>query len=131
MSSQPAPPIYHPVKADGPYSLSVRSEGSFLFVSGQGPWNPTTGTYERGTIARQTELTLETIRYITEQAGASLKDVVSCRVFLQPLTEETFSEMNAVYERYFVGERPTRTTVGAQLLGIDVEIDCILRLPKK
>ncbi|HWL51587.1 MAG TPA: RidA family protein [Chthoniobacteraceae bacterium] len=118
-----------PVSADGPYSLCLRNDGPLLFISGQGPWNPETGSYERGSIARQTELTLETIKAIAERAGARLEDAVRCRVFLQPLTRETFEEMNAVYARYFPGERrPVRTTVGAGLLDIDVEIDCVIGL---
>lgn len=118
-----------PVSADGPYSLCLRSDGPLLFISGQGPWNPETGSYERGSIARQTELTLETIKAIAERAGARLEDAVSCRVFLQPLTQATFEEMNAVYARYFQSERrPVRTTVGAGLLDIDVEIDCVIEL---
>lgn len=122
-------PASIPVSADGPYSLCRRSDGPLLFISGQGPWNPETGSYERGSIARQTELTLETIKTIAERAGARLEDAVSCRVFLQPLTKETFEEMNTIYSRYFRGDnRPVRTTVGAGLLDIDVEIDCVIRL---
>jgi enamine deaminase RidA (YjgF/YER057c/UK114 family) len=37
--------------------------------------------------------------------------------------------MNAVYERYFAPPRPARTTIGADLIGIKVEIDCIARVP--
>jgi len=120
---------HHPVSADGHYSLALASPGPFLFVSGQGPWNPERGVYERGSIARQTKLTLETIRFILEQNGATMENIVSCRVFLQPLTAETFEEMNGVYCRYFPSNRPVRTTVGAQLLDIDVEIDCIASMP--
>jgi len=120
----------HFVKPGGPYSLSRLTNKPLLFISGQGPWNPETATYERGSIARQTALTLETIKSIVEREGGRLENAVSCRVFLQPLTEETFAEMNEVYARYFgnEGKRPVRTTVGAQLLGLDVEIDCVVEM---
>jgi 2-iminobutanoate/2-iminopropanoate deaminase len=38
--------------------------------------------------------------------------------------------MNAVYERIFPAPLPARTTVGAQLPGIKVEIDCVAVLPE-
>ena len=64
-----------------------------------------------------------------EAAGGTMADVVSCRVFLQPLNRATFDEMNGVYSKYFGEHKPARTTVGSTLLGIDVEIDCIVKLP--
>ena len=40
-----------------------------------------------------------------------------------------FAAFDAVYEEYFHGARPVRTTVGSQLLGILVEIDVIALRP--
>jgi enamine deaminase RidA (YjgF/YER057c/UK114 family) len=37
--------------------------------------------------------------------------------------------MNAVYKEFFKGDYPARTTVGAQLMNMAVEIECIVRLP--
>ncbi len=82
----------------------------------------------RGSVAEQTTLTLECLKRVILAAGAKVKDVVSCRVFLQQLTESTFAEMNAAYGAFFEGEKPVRTTIGCQLLNIDVEIDCIVRI---
>lgn len=115
--------------AGAPYSLGVVAEGKFLFVSGQGPYDPEKGAFVRGGIAEQTELTLKNVQRVVEAAGGSMKNVVSCRVFLQPLDEQNFKIMNEVYERFFPeGSRPVRTTVGATLLKIDVEIDAIVAL---
>jgi enamine deaminase RidA (YjgF/YER057c/UK114 family) len=33
--------------------------------------------------------------------------------------------MNEVYARYFGDAKPVRATIGAQLLGFDVEIECV------
>ncbi len=52
---------------------------------------------------------------------------VRCGVFLADLDD--FGRMNAVYERFFPVPRPARTTVGTQLLGFKVEIDCVALLP--
>ena len=108
-----------------PYSLGVIGEGKFLFVSGMTPFDPVKGSIDRGSISRQTELVLENIKNVLVAGGASLSDVVSCRVYLSNLTAETFREMNGVYDRYFGEAKPARATVGAQLLGFDVEIECI------
>jgi len=109
----------------GPYSLGVMAEGRFIFVSGMTPFDPVTGKIERGTIAQQTELVLENVRKVLGASGASLADVVSCRVYLSNLTDETFKEMNAVYSTHFAESLPARATIGVQLLGMDVEIECI------
>ena len=109
----------------GPYSLGVVAEGRFLFVSGMTPFDPATGKIERGSVSRQTELVLENIKSVVAAGGASLADVVSCRVYLSNLTPESFREMNEVYARYFGESRPARATIGAQLLGFDVEIECV------
>ena len=113
----------------GPFSNGVVSEGKFLFVSGQGPWDPEKEAFHRGSIAEQTERTLRCIERVAREAGATVADVVSCRVFLQPLTAETFAEMNAVYARFFGDHKPSRTTIGCTLLGIDVEIDAVIQIP--
>jgi 2-iminobutanoate/2-iminopropanoate deaminase len=94
------------------------------------PWDPSTGRIERGTVAEQTRLVLENIRRIVTEAGVSLSDTVSCRVYLADLTQDNFKEMNAVYAEYFTGENPpARATVGARLPGdFDVEIECVVAM---
>ena len=117
-------------KPAGPYSLGIIADGKFLFVAGQGPYNPKTGKVERGTIEEQTELTLNNIKAIIETAGGKMENAVSCRVFLQPLDTQTFERMNKVYQKFWGSTPPVRTTIGAQLLNIDVEIDCIVALDR-
>lgn len=114
--------------AIGPYSLAVAAEGKFLFVSGMTPMDPATGKMSGGTVAEQTRLVLENMRKVVEGAGGKLTDIVSVRVFLAQLTEKNFAEMNEVYKEFFVGEFPARTTVGVQLLNMQVEIECVVRL---
>jgi 2-iminobutanoate/2-iminopropanoate deaminase len=113
----------------GPYSLAVQTSGPLLFVSGMTPWDPVTGKIERGSVAEQTRLVLENIKRVVEGSGANLADTVSCRVYLSELNPEAFKEMNAVYAEYFAGDHPpARATIGAQLLGFDVEIECVVAL---
>ena len=113
----------------GPYSLGIVAEGKFIFVAGMTPYDPSTGKIERGTIAQQTELVIKNIENILAQAGATLANAVSCRVYLSELTQENFKEMNEVYVRMFGDSKPARATIGAQLLGFDVEIECVAVLP--
>ena len=115
-------------KTTSPYSAGVISEGKFLFISGQGPFDPAAGKFARGSVAEQTTLTLECLKRVIVTAGAKVEDVVSCRVFLQQLTESTFAEMNGAYGAFFGKDKPARTTIGCQLLNIDVEIDCIVKV---
>jgi 2-iminobutanoate/2-iminopropanoate deaminase len=109
----------------GAYSPGIVAEGRFVYVSGQGPTRD--GIIVGETTAEQTKIVLENLAAVLEQAGASLADVVKCGVFLQDIAD--FAAMNAVYAEMMPAPLPARTTVGADLTGIKVEIDCIAVLP--
>lgn len=111
----------------GAYSQGLRV-GDFIFVSGQGPLNPVTGAVVGETIEEQTARTIENIKAILEAGGASLADVVKVSAHLTDLS--MFERYNKVYASYFPDPKPTRTTVGSQLLGIMVEIDAIAYVGK-
>jgi 2-iminobutanoate/2-iminopropanoate deaminase len=96
-----------------------------VFVSGQGPVDPGTGEVLRGSVEQQTELALQNIRTILEEAGSSLDLVVKTNVYLDKI--EDFAAMNGVYATFFPKDSPARTTIEAANLplGIAVEIDVI------
>jgi 2-iminobutanoate/2-iminopropanoate deaminase len=106
----------------GAYSQGLRA-GDFLFVSGQGPLDPVTGQIVGDTVEEQTARVLENIKAILEAGGATMADVVKVTAHLSDLS--LFERYNKVYATYFPDPKPTRTTVGSQLLGILVEIDAI------
>jgi len=114
--------------AIGPYSPAIIATGRTLFISGQIPFDPATGGIVRGTVAEQTEIVLTNLERVVRTAGGTLAQVIQCRVYLAELTKENFAEMNGVYARFFGDHKPARTTLGAQLLGFDVEIEAVVAL---
>ncbi len=108
----------------GPYSHAVKA-GGFVYVSGQAALDPVSSKPTGGSVADETRRTLDNVRAILEAAGASLKDVIKCNVYLADIRD--FASMNAVYAEYFGAAKPARTTVQASLpaAGLRVEIDCI------
>jgi 2-iminobutanoate/2-iminopropanoate deaminase len=112
-------------KPAGPYSHAVVS-GGFVFISGQGPVDPETGTMPDA-FADQVRQTLKNVRTILEAAGSGLDEVVKVNAYVTDLTR--FQEFNEVYKEFFTNDPPARTTVGTSLLGFLVEIDCIAAVP--
>jgi len=112
----------------GAYSQGLRA-GDFIFVSGQGPLDPATGQIVGENIEEQTARVLENIKAILAAAGATMADVVKVSAHLSDLA--LFDRYNKVYSTYFPDPKPTRTTVGSQLLGILVEIDAIAYVGKQ
>lgn len=123
--------INHPQRKEG-FVTGAFSDGivanGFLFVSGQASVDFKTSEFVLGTIEEETERTLENIKAVVEAAGATMNDVMKCTVHLSDINE--FDRYNAVYEQYFPGTKPARTTVQSVLgKGIKVEIDCIAKIP--
>jgi 2-iminobutanoate/2-iminopropanoate deaminase len=94
----------------------------FVYVSGQGPVNPETGSTPDG-FEDQVRQTFENLRTILEAAGSGLDGVVKVNAYVTDLTR--FGRFNEVYKEFFAQDPPARTTVGADLLGILVEVDCV------
>ncbi len=115
-------------KPGGAYSPGLRV-GDFIFVSGQTPLDPATNKVAGETIEEQTAQVIENIKAILEAGGASLADVVKVSAHLSDLS--LFPRYNKVYADYFPDPKPTRTTVGSQLMDILVEIDAIAYVGKE
>ncbi len=109
----------------GPYSQGLVC-GNRVYVSGQGPRNPQTGTTPEG-VAEQTRQVLKNIQAILEAGGATMDHVVKVTAHLANLKDD-FHAYNEVYKEFFNEPYPVRITVGSQLFGILVEIDVIAEL---
>jgi 2-iminobutanoate/2-iminopropanoate deaminase len=107
----------------GAYSPGV-AVGEQVFVSGQGPLDPSSGTFVLGEIEQQTRLTLQNVERVLRSAGCTLDDCVKVTVHLRDIGD--FQRFNAEYARCFARPFPARTTVQSVLAeGIGIEIDAI------
>ena len=112
----------------GGYTPALRV-GDLVFVSGQGPLDPQTGEVRGETVAEQTTFTLQNVLALVEAGGGDAAGIVRCTCYLASI--DLFGEFTAAYEGFFAHEpRPTRTTIGCELSGILVEIDCIAYVPE-
>ncbi|MBR4594090.1 MAG: RidA family protein [Bacteroidaceae bacterium] len=107
--------------AIGPYSQAVNLNGT-LYISGQIPVNPQTGSMPDG-IEAQTRQSLQNTGAILEAAGLSFNDVVKTTVLLADMAH--FAAMNAVYAEFFTQDKPARACfqVAALPKGALVEIE--------
>ena len=92
------------------YSQAVKANG-FIFVSGQGPFDSTTGNVVGETIQEQTRQCLKNIEAILITANSSLDKVVSATVILDE--ESDFAGMNEEWSKWFPKDPPARQ--GAKL----------------
>ena len=106
--------------AIGPYSSALRA-GQLLFVSGQVPADPATGTLVNGDIGAQTRRVLENVRALVEAAGLSMAHIVKTSVFLADMND--FAAMNDVYKTFFTEPYPARSTVQAARLPRDARVE--------
>jgi len=106
--------------AIGAYSPAIRA-GNLLFVSGQVPMNPATGTLVDGDIAVQTEQVMRNLAALLKAAGAGFEHVAKTTVYLADMND--FAAMNVVYGKYMVDPAPARATVQVARLPRDVKVE--------
>lgn len=110
--------------AIGPYSQGVIKNGT-LFISGQIPTDPQSGEIIGNNVTEQTQQVLANLEAILTEAGYTKEDVVKTTCYLRDMGK--FSEMNAVYARFFTTTPPARAAVEVSRLPKDVllEIEAI------
>lgn len=107
----------------GPYSQAVKV-GPLVFCSGQIPLD-LAGIKVQGSATKETEQVLTNLQAVLEAAGCRMDQVVKTTVYLVDMAD--FKFVNQVYERFFPGVAPARSTVQVVKLPRDakVEIDAI------
>jgi len=127
--------IYNLEKASLPiapanFSHAVKA-GPFIFTAGHTAFMPGTNELDKkaiGNIELQTRQTLEVLKGILEDAGSSLEDVLSTKVYLTDM--KNYYEMNKVYSEYFPKreEAPARMCMAINALAkpeLLIEIEMI------
>lgn len=80
--------------------------GGLIFVSGQGPFDPMSGSIVGSTIQEQTRQCLANIQAILEAAGSSMDRIVSMTFILADSAD--FAGMNDEWRRWFPTDPPAR-----------------------
>jgi len=106
----------------GPYSQAVEINNT-LYVSGQVPLNPDTGTIIKGSIREQTEQVLKNIGEILKEAGYSYSDVVSSTCLLADMSD--FAAMNEVYALFYPDKQPARAAFAVKELPLGAKLEIV------
>jgi 2-iminobutanoate/2-iminopropanoate deaminase len=110
-----------------PFHPAVRA-GDFIFVSGQVA-KDAAGNMISGTIEEETRGTIEAIRRILAEEGASLSDVVRVTTYLEDARD--FGRYNKVFGEHFKEAVLARTTVEARaVISTKIEMDAIAYKPR-
>lgn len=104
----------------GPYSQAVQV-GNLLFLSGQVPIDPATGSVVEGGIQEQARQSLTNLKAILNEAGTNMGAVVKTTVFLKSMDD--FAAMNEVYAQFFQQPHPARSAVQVAKLPKDVLVE--------
>jgi reactive intermediate/imine deaminase len=114
-------------QAIGTYSQAMRA-GDLVFVSGQIPLDPTTGTLITDDIEAEIRRVFDNLAAVAEAAGTTLAACVKLSVFLTDLAH--FGKVNEIMATYFKAPYPARAAIGVAALprGARVEMECILSL---
>jgi len=110
--------------AIGPYSQAIRA-GNTIYVSGQIPIDPVTGSFAGSDIVSQTRQSLTNLKAILRAAGADMGNVVKTTVYLANMAD--FAAMNQVYAEFFTAPYPARAAFEVACLPRNalVEIECV------
>ncbi|WP_103068717.1 RidA family protein [Aquimarina sediminis] len=109
----------------GPYNQAVLT-GNMLYTSGQIAIHPETGDLILDDIKTETELVMQNLKAVLNEAGMTFENVIKTTIFLSDMNN--FTEVNAIYGNYFDDNTaPARETVAVAALPkfVNVEISVI------
>jgi 2-iminobutanoate/2-iminopropanoate deaminase len=106
------------------YPVTVAN--GFVFMSGVPPFDPDTGEIKPVPFEVQCERVMTQLKVFLEAAGSSLSQVLKCNVYCTP-GETRFVTFNAIYDRYFPNNAPSRIFMFIHSWpgAFDIEIDCV------
>lgn len=110
-------------KSKHPLSQAVIHNG-LIFLSGQGPLDPSSGRVIGGSIEAQTRRTLDNVSAVLAAAGSSLENVLSVTCYLR--NTEDVSRFNEAYLAYFSEPLPARSAFIVSDLLADIDIELVV-----
>jgi 2-iminobutanoate/2-iminopropanoate deaminase len=115
--------------AIGPYSQAVKV-GSFVHTAGQIAIDPETSQIVDGDVTAQAEQVMKNLQEVLAAAGTGFENVVKTTIFLRYMKD--FSAVNEVYGKFFVDEKPARSTVSVSALPMQalLEIEMVALVPE-
>lgn len=113
--------------AIGTYSQAIRS-GQQLFISGQIPLDPTTGTVLATNIEEEIHQVFKNLAAVAKAGGGNLNQSIKIGVYLTDLSH--FATLNTIMAEYFTEPYPARAAIEVKGLpkGVRVEMDAIIAL---
>jgi reactive intermediate/imine deaminase len=108
-------------KVDGAQSL--------LFISGQAPISADGELVGEGDFEAQVEQTLDNLRTVLTESGASMSDIVKLTVFLTDISK--LRDYSQIKSRYIDGPQPASTALEVSALarpGMQIEIEAVAAL---
>ena len=112
----------------GPYSPAVVASGPTVYVSAQGPIDPTTDQALTGPFAEQAEQVFRNVGELLTAAGTDWAHAVKVTIYLADFAD--FAQMNEIYLRYVSAPYPARSTVQSKIGQNAIAVDCIAVLPE-
>ena len=108
---------------NAPLSGAVEANG-FVFVSGQIHLDEQ-GFLAGNNIEERFEITVSNVKKVLQEAGLTLEDVVSVKLYLVNL--DLLPNLNEVYMRHFPHPLPARTAIEVTglPLGASIEMDVV------
>ena len=116
-------PEWLPAGPELPFSKAVRV-GSTIYLSGELGIDPATHTLVEGGVGPQTRQAIANIERTLGHFGASLANLVRCRVYMAQMSE--WPEMNIAYTAAMPAPLPARAALGGVelALGARLELEC-------
>ena len=117
-------------KTLAPYSPGAMADG-IVYVSGTLALDKETNVVHVGDAAAQTHYVLKTIKSVIETAGGTMADVTFNSIFITDWAN--YAAVNAVYAKYFPGDKPARYCIQCGLVKKDalVEIATVAHVGRK
>ena len=117
-------------KTLAPYSPGAMADG-VVYVAGTMALDKDANVVHVGDAGRQTEFVLEAIKSVIETAGGTMADVTFNHIFITDWAH--YGAMNAVYAKYFPGDKPARYCIQCGLVKKEalVEIASVAHVGRK